>query len=259
MSKKQSVEAMRKIDKAQTELRAQIKTFFENHKDYITADDERRVEASLDLLKNMFDMTANSILTQQSMGHFPDRYNKPKQFDGDIIITDPCYITKNRDETTRPKWSEFMDRESYQGMSKAELDECGFFEKHARMRAAQEAWDKEHPRDWIVCECGDNMEALGFRNYLSASTGYGDWSCTTFNSDTDSEIGQFCADAGMVGVFLLDEVLEYNPDYNYHIERPHTVTLIKDFHGTVEIIREGETVYIVGNGNINFTTKQTGL
>lgn len=33
------------------------------------------------------------------------------------------------------------------------------------------------------------------------------------------KIGYFCADAGMVAVFLLDEVLKYNPDFDYHINR----------------------------------------
>lgn len=259
MSKKKSLEQMRAIDKAEKELKKQMQDFLNNHKDYITPDDERRVMASADLLKSMFDSVAQSILMQQNAGIDYDTYNKAKRFDGDIIITDPCYIAKKRDESTRPKWDEFMDRPSYQGMSREELNACGFFEKHKKMQEAQEAWDKEHPRDWIVCECGEDMSALGLKNYLSASTGYGDWSCTTFNSNTNEEIGNFCADAGMVGVFLLDEVLEYNPDFTEYIKKTWTTTVIKDFHGTVKIAREGETVYVLGEGNINFVTKQTGL
>lgn len=36
-----------------------------------------------------------------------------------------------------------------------------------------------------------------------------------------------------IAVFLLDEVLKYNPDFDYHINREWTTTLIKDFDGEV--------------------------
>ena len=74
-------------------------------------------------------------------------------------------------------------------------------------------------------------------------------------------IGGFCADAGMVAVFLLDEVLKYNPNFDYHINRPWTTTLIKDFDGEVEYyIDEAEgDAHIIGTGNVNFFTTQTGF
>ena len=105
------------------------------------------------------------------------------------------------------------------------------------------------------------MSVLGLKTWITNDTGYGDWSCHTFNKDTEEAIGEFCADAGMVGVFLLDEVLKYNPHFDYHTERPWTTTLIRDFHGNVEIKtkEDGETVYVEGSGNINFITGQTGL
>lgn len=77
--------------------------------------------------------------------------------------------------------------------------------------------------------------SLRIKHYLCKSTLYGDWSCITFNSDTKKPICKFCADAGLVAVFLLNEVLKYNSDFDYHIERPWTTTLIKDFDGDVEI------------------------
>lgn len=87
--------------------------------------------------------------------------------------------------------------------------------------------------DWEKCGYGDNMEVLGIKNYICRDTIYGDWSCTTFNLDTGNVIGEFCADAGMVAVFLLDEVLKYNSDFDYHIDKPWTTTLIKNFDGEV--------------------------
>ena len=113
--------------------------------------------------------------------------------------------------------------------------------------------------DWDKCDFGDNMEVLGINHYISESTIYGDWSCTTFDMDSKKPLGEFCADSGMVGVFSLEEVLKYNPDFDYHISRPWTTTLIKGFDGTVTIKKEKDEVYVKGLGNINFTTKQTGF
>ena len=175
---------------------------------------------------------------------------------GDIIITDPCYIIK-----------------------------------------------EINSEDWDKCDFGDNMEVLGINHYISESTIYGDWSCTTWDlgnkdpkkfaddlcdfyiemertkglhgklsqeyknklEELDSKfsnlkvLGKFCADAGLVAVFLLDEVLKYNPDFRYHINKPWTTTLIKDFDGEVEYyLDEGTSAHILGVGNVNFCTTQTG-
>lgn len=141
-------------------------------------------------------------------------------FKGDIIITDPCYIMRAKHHGTTPLTED----------------------------------------DWDACNYGEDMEVFGFTNYLTHSTLYGDWSCTTFNSDTKEPIGEFCADAGLVSVFLLDEVLKYNPDFDYHINKPWTTTLIKDFDGDIcfEKIDE-DTLIVKGVGNINFETTQTGF
>lgn len=180
------------------------------------------------------------------------------KFKGDIIITDPCYIIK-----------------------------------------------KDGNDDWEKCEYGGRMETLGFTTYISESTIYGDWSCTTWSTPrkdveaqleeinklyksywkaeeeygrdsvqckiyddklSDASIGMaklgfFCADAGMVAVFLLDEVLKYNPDVSKWIEEHDwCVTLIKDFNGEINYhIDNDGYAHIIGKGNINFYTTQTGL
>jgi len=154
------------------------------------------------------------------------------KFKGDIIITDPCYIMRAKHHGTTPITED----------------------------------------DWNACEYGENMEVLGIKTYLTRDTIYGDWSCTTVNKDTDEAIGEFCADAGLVSVFLLDEVLSYNPDFDYHINRPFTTTLIKDFDGDIEIevvdveyedddgnTKEDQEVQVIGKGNINFFTTQSGF
>lgn len=173
------------------------------------------------------------------------------KFKGDIIITDPCYIIKEE--------------------SQGEND------------------------DWDICEYGSNMGALNLKTYISENTIYGDWSCDTFEIDDKPEeylhnliqlinklneededlpeyeiieddiialtesnkyIGSFCAGSEQVGVFLLDEVLKYNPDFDFHITKPWTTTLIKNFDGDVKYIVIDDCAYIIGTGNINFYTIQ---
>lgn len=100
------------------------------------------------------------------------------EFDGDIIITDPCYI----------------------------------------IRAAHHGTPPLTDNDWAACNYENNMEVLGIHNYMTRDTIYGDWSCTVCNTDTNKPIGKFCADTGLVSVFLLDEVLKYNQDFDYNLD-----------------------------------------
>ena len=116
------------------------------------------------------------------------------------------------------------------------------------------------------------MEILGIHNYITESTIYGDWSCTTYKITEAqekgedygihcSELGNFCADAGLVSVFNLDEVRKYNPDIDEWIaSHDWYVTTIPDFDGEVNyyVDKQG-SAHIVGVGNINFFTDQTGL
>lgn len=137
--------------------------------------------------------------------------------------------------------------------------------------------------DWRKCEYGQNMEALGISHYICRDTIYGDWSCTTYKITEDPykvidnfigaaengedygvncfKLGDFCADAGMVAVFDLDEVRKYNPDIDGWIaSHDWCVTTITDFDGEVEYyIDQAGYAHIVGIGNINFFTDQTGL
>lgn len=156
------------------------------------------------------------------------------KFKGDIIITDPCYVLRS---------------------------------------------GESHNDDWNKCDYGENMEALGFSTYFTRDTLYGDWSCTTFKAASKEDldillkyndpsklstklenIGSFCADAGLVSVFLLSEILKYNPDYKDHLSKSHAATLIKDFDGDVDIhIVDGEELHVFGKGNICFITSQTGF
>lgn len=140
--------------------------------------------------------------------------------------------------------------------------------------------------DWIRCSFGMDMGVLGFRHWMARDTIYGDWSCTTFDTETGKAIGEFCADAGMVAVLDLNELNAYNPDFIKDTSSPQSRTIIPNFKGEVRfvvVLNEGiceedsryhkkgdkwEThdLVIVGRGvnnktgePINFVTRQTGF
>ena len=212
-------------------------------------------------------------------------------FKGTVVITDPCYIIK-KNPIKYPNEKDFGLPAS---ISSKPFKDYSTPEELA-YKAALDKYYKESRKynDWDKCNYGENMEVLGIYNYISESTIYGDWSCTTYqieeepkellesilrilNDNLENEaygdeelhipkvgkaIGGFCADAGLVGVFLLDEILTYNPEWKSWIEE-HSwcATIIKDFKGEVEyyIDKVDGEAHIVGTGNINFYTAQTGI
>lgn len=105
--------------------------------------------------------------------------------------------------------------------------------------------------DWQLSEYGEKFDKLGIKNYL--------W----IESEEDSpivkdvngkDLGSFCTDSALIVVILLDELLQYNPQFNQYIEYPENWTVIENFDGIVSSFEKDERVYIQGKGNINFIT-----
>lgn len=187
-------------------------------------------------------------------------------FKGTIIITDPCYIVKKcTEKNPHPfPWTKVnIKNHNVKEMVKQYTE-----------------WEDSHD-DWRKCMYGSNMEALGISTYFTESTIYGDWGCSTYKIEENpyevvnnlveayeedynikcSKLGDFCADAGLVSVFLLDEVRKYNPDIDKWIEE-HSwcITTISDFDGEVKYyVDKNNEAHIIGIGNINFFTAQTEL
>lgn len=184
--------------------------------------DYEECEHYLDLIKlSGIEKLFNQYTKKKTLHEYLD--SDQMIFNGDILITDPCYIIR-----------------------------------------------KDKKDDWSTCCYGYDMEKLGINHYMTRDTLYGDWSCTTFNSDTKEPIGRFCADAGLVSVISLDEVLKYNPDYD--LKESFAATIIRDFYGTVQfVVRQDESkeeyyLEVIGHGinkvtdePINFIGKQTGF
>lgn len=223
-------------------------------------------------------------------------------FKGSIIITDPCYVVKKSSipkEFKKPDdkdYFSFRSKEDYPDFVvpdcnvKGQLEEFGLlsllssfgdskmynfeYGKYEQALNEYEVQSKEYDH-WKKCNYGYNMENLGFKTFLTSRTSGGDWSCNTYEWSKNrirksKKIGEFCADTGMVGVFLFDEVLEYNPNFDLPISKPWTTTFINDFDGDIEIKKitksedkrkwlyydRKEQVRIYGKGNINFYTAQ---
>lgn len=195
------------------------------------------------------------------------------KFKGTIIITDPCYIMRDYKETY-PKFETWPGLEGVSQSTKfgdyteEQMRAYRCYEKACR------AWEEEY-NDWDKCGMGEFMGELGINHCIVENTIYGDWSCGTYEVDENprelidrlvkeeceieaTQLGSFCADAGEVAVFLLDEVREYNPDIdNWIAEHPWCVTTIEDFDGNVEYYIDGNgEAHIYGEGNINFFTSQ---
>lgn len=203
------------------------------------------------------------------------------KFKGDIIITDPAYIIKEEDynkakfglkEFLAEKQKEAGELPAYPDRNNLPLNEYIKIMAETNLRYSKyikKAFDLEN--EWRYTNYFKN---LGFTTFLMNTTYYGDWSCTTFEKETNKVLGQFCADAGEVCVLLLDEVLKYNPTYQDEIGT-WCATIIKDFDGDISFdIKEECTIVetdngayqdidtnisVIGKGNINFYTAQTGL
>jgi hypothetical protein len=135
---------------------------------------------------------------------------------GDLLITDPCYITK---------------------------DAC-----------------------WPRGDFSNGGKKEGV--YLVTPTGVGDISGGVFAAG--EEVGGFCVDAGVFGVFSLAELEKEawfdKEKYNEHVEKyTHCLTILKDFDGEIEVALDqkgtddwGDTYKLVAVGNFDWEARQSG-
>lgn len=123
------------------------------------------------------------------------------RFKGDIIITDPCYICKEKKEVGEyPKFKDYFsydneeDYPDYRKMDENEikaleekivfskeflLDEWihksdQYEEENKKYNAALQEYRENNVSDWKLCNYGEDMEMLGIKNYICRDTLYGD-------------------------------------------------------------------------------------
>jgi len=113
-----------------------------------------------------------------------------------------------------------------------------------------------------LIQCTDNSEDLNKIGCPNSITAMGsDVYKSSFYNDKGEVIGEFCSDSYVIGCFLLEEVLKYNPTVAEDIEdRGYCFAIFKNFTGTITFTIKEERYYrerlpvlnIRGEGNINF-------
>lgn len=193
-----------------------------------------------------------------------------KYFEGDIVIADPIYFVKNEIpvcDLEKPKWEDYFPRLQYTNTMLQDpniLREYKYCQKFYSQ--AYNTWVQSQSSDWELCDFGQSMDVIGFENPFVFPTEYGCWSCTVYkdNNEVDS-IGKFFSDSGLVGVFLLNEIQSYTPEFKVPKNGLPNLTLIPDFTGQIFITNlTGKSgvdadIRLFGVGTINFHTIQTGF
>jgi hypothetical protein len=184
------------------------------------------------------------------------------QFKGTIVITDPCYLDADRGQDL---WeaSEYGDNLSVFGCSQWICEStiygdwsCTTFKGDSKeiSKIVNEVISLEQELD----ELDEN--ALGYDSAYEIISKKIYFLNRTLQ-EKFPKLGRFCADAGMVCVVYLDDVLKVNPTFKqWAQEHPWCVTIIPDFDGNIEYeVDDNTDAHIVGKGNIDFYTLQTGL
>lgn len=178
------------------------------------------------------------------------------KMEGHLIITDPCYIVRKRDESDRPKWSDFMsytDIRLYPDYNEITKDSEQFRREYSTLDKAEIRWQSEHPDDWD--DFDGAMKKSEISAYITHRTLCGDGSYDVIENHSGMKLGSFCVDSGEMGIFRFSDVMTYNPEYDYAAaEKRGTACIINDFKGEV-FIKVGTEAEIHGEGNISFHTK----
>lgn len=195
------------------------------------------------------------------------------KFKGDVIITDPCYIINkdNEDDWEKSEYGQDMESLGIKTYLCSDTEygdwSCTTVRDSAK---AQEVLDELNAMYFQFFSDYNNKEV--WKTEENRTQMYKDYVAKRAKIEQEAGIilGHFCADSGMVAVFLLEEVLAYNPKFDYHTNNTHTTTWLKDFDGDIDITHrsqgtadeEGEEVNgvsVVGKGSVDFYTTQTGL
>ena len=112
--------------------------------------------------------------------------------------------------------------------------------------------------DWEVCEYGDRMDKIGFSDYMIIR--FPDDPQVVIDEKNGNILGGICQDSGYIVVVYLDELKNYNIDYEKAFWSKKNRTIILGFDGEVsfeevEVVIDGyqdvDTI-ISGTGNICF-------
>lgn len=188
------------------------------------------------------------------------------KFKGTIVITDPCYLDNDMPENPEMKdWWEMVDYGENLEASGiehyiSEYTLYGDWSCHTYKGSREDIFDAI--QEW------DEYYLNFFREYNNPDYSQEDRDklATSFRNhkkkfQEEFTLGEFCADAGRVCVVYLEDVLKFNSNFKSWAEtHPWCATIIENFDGDVryEVDEEGDA-HIVGEGNVNFYTSQSGF
>ena len=184
------------------------------------------------------------------------------RFQGTIVITDPCYLAHGNDKLDLWEASGYGEDLSVFGCSQWISENTIYGDWSCTTYKGDSATLQEFFKKASVIQ-----EPL-YKDFASREelfrvrdTVYDELDKLAKSYGGLTELGHFCADAGMVCVVYLDELLKVNPGFKKWAEE-HTwcATIIENFDGDVYYeVDEDMDAHIVGKGNIDFYTTQTGL
>ena len=161
--------------------------------------------------------------------------------ESDIIITDPSYIVKRGDWGTLFDWEhykisapEFSDYIwTYTGQGDGSWMICGF--KEILNRAETEKFIDGYEKSLQEFKPNDISSIVNLSEYI----------------EKQRYLGRFSVDSGSFGIFYLNEVLKYDPNFL----RDHGIwlyTIIQDFTGNIQLQFKDHSFNILGIGNKTF-------
>ena len=188
------------------------------------------------------------------------------KFKGTIIITDPCYLDSDMPESsTSERWWDMVqygDNLEATGIEHYICEDTlyGDWSCHTykgtldEIKRVRKTWD-EFYFTFFAKYNSPNITAEEKAKLLE------EYKQFEKKFKTEHTLGSFCADAGMVCVVYLKDVLKFNPNFKeWASKHSWCATIIENFDGNVEYeIDEDDAAHIVGTGNINFYTSQSGL
>lgn len=109
--------------------------------------------------------------------------------------------------------------------------------------------------DWKKCAYGDDMSALGFTTWCSALVTEGEEDLGAYEPETDRCLGTFVTDSGVATAFLLEEILNYDPNFDEHEACPENALWIPEFDGEITVTGQKDDQHFVGRGSHGFETR----
>ena len=96
------------------------------------------------------------------------------------------------------------------------------------------------------------LEKIGIHTYLSFESSDDSRKCVI--NDKGEKIGEFCTDPCLFCVLLLEDLLNYNQEFDDYIKYPNSCCVIKDFEGEISCEKSEDRVAISGVGKNGFRT-----